>query len=91
METNKINELFHYYNINANIDSVYGNWAVSSEGDVVNYLYPFAIFAIHFRDENWMRILKTKFWFKPECEEALCNALKRAAEILEIEKEIELL
>ena len=40
VKEDKIKEQFHYYNIQAEIDSVYGNWAVSSNGDVVNFLYP---------------------------------------------------
>ena len=82
METNKIKEQFHNFNIHADIDSVYGNWAVSKEGDVVNCLYPYAILAIHFKDADWMEKLKTKVWFKSECEEALSQALERAKEIV---------
>ncbi len=82
METNKIKEQFHYFNIQADIDSVYGNWAVSTDGDVVNCLYPYTILAIHFKDTDWMEKMKTKVWFKPECEEALSQALARAKEII---------
>jgi len=82
MSQEKIIEQFHYFNIHADIDSVYGNWAVSTEGDVVNCLYPYAILAIHFKDTDWLEIMKTKVWFKPECEESLTQALKRAKEIL---------
>ena len=82
METYKIKEQFHYFNIQADIDSVYGNWAVSTDGDVVNCLYPYAILAIHFKDANWMEKMKTKVWFKPECEDALHKALDRAKEII---------
>ena len=81
MDTDKIKEQFHYFNIQADIDSVYGNWAVSTEGDVVNYLYPYAILAIHFMDTDWLTKMKTKVWFKPECEEAFKKALERAKEI----------
>ena len=48
----------------------------------MNYLYPYAILAIHFNDADWLEKLKQKVWFKPECEDALQNALKRAKEIL---------
>ena len=82
METIKILEQFHYFNIQANVDSVYGNWAVSADGDVVNCLYPYAILSIHFKDTDWMEKLRTKVWFKPECEEALSNALQRANQII---------
>ena len=81
MDNNKIKEQFHYFNIHADIDSVYGNWAVSSDGDVVNYLYPYAILAIHFNDTDWLEKMKTKGWFKQECEEAFKQAFDRAKEI----------
>lgn len=82
MNKSKVVEQFHYFNIQADVDSVYGNWAVSTEGDVVNCLYPYAILAIHFKDTNWMEKMKTKVRFKPECEESLCKALERAKSII---------
>ena len=82
METKKVLEQFHYFNIQADIDSVYGNWAVSTDGDVVNCLYPYAILAIHFRDVDWLEKMKKKIWFKPECEDNLQAALKRAEILL---------
>lgn len=82
MNKQKILEQFHYFNIQADVDSVYGNWAVSTDGDVVNCLYPYAILAIHFKDTDWREKMKTKVWFKQECEESLVNALKRANQII---------
>ncbi len=84
MSKKKIQEQFHYFNIQTDIDSVYGNWAVSTDGDVVNCLYPYAILAIHFKDTDWMKKMKTKVWFKPECEGALGMAIYRAKEIIEM-------
>ena len=83
METKKVLEQFHYFNIQAEVDSVYGNWAVSTDGDVVNCLYPYAILAIHFKDADWLAKMKTKVWFKPECEESLKSAINRAKQILQ--------
>ena len=82
METNKIKEQFHYFNIQADVDSVYGNWAVSTDGDIVNCLYPYAILAIHFKDSNWMEKMKNKVWFKAEYEASLSQALARANDII---------
>lgn len=82
MESKKVLEQFHYFNIQADIDSVYGNWAVSTDGDVVNCLYPYAILAIHFKDTDWVEKIKNKVWFKPECEESLSLALARAKDII---------
>ena len=78
---NKIKEQFHYFNIKSEIDSVYDNWAVSTDGDVVNCLYPYAILAIHLYDTDWLVKMKEKVWFKPECEGALRQALDRAKEL----------
>jgi len=83
MNKEKILEQFHYFNIQSGIDSVYGNWAVSTDGDVVNCVYPYAILAIHFKEADWLVKMKTKVWFRPECEEALSQALNRAKEIIQ--------
>ncbi len=80
MNKEKIQEQFHYFNIQAGIDSVYGNWAVSTEGDVVNSVFPYAILAIHLKDIDWMDKMNTKVWFRPECEESLRKAIIRAKE-----------
>ncbi len=82
MTDEKIFEQFHYFNIQADVDSVFGNWAVSTNGDVVNGLYPYAILSIHLKDGNWFNKIKSKVWFKPECEESLRQALNRANEII---------
>lgn len=79
MNENKVKEQFHYFNIQSEIDSVYGNWAVSKDGDVVNSVYPYTILAIHLNDSGWIEKMKTKVWFKPECENALKQALERAS------------
>ena len=88
MNNDKILDQFHYFNIQTGIDSVYGNWAVSTEGDVVNSLYPYAILAIHFKDVDWLEEMRSKVWYKPEYEESLSQALKRAKEILLISREM---
>lgn len=78
----KILEQFHYFNIHADVDSVYGNWAVSTNGDVVNSVYPYVILSIHVKEKDWLEIMKSKIWFRTECENALSKALFRANEIL---------
>ena len=69
MTIDKVLEQFHYFNINTDIDSVFGNWAVSVDGNVVNCLYPYIILAIHHKDAEWIEKMKAQIWFKPECEE----------------------
>lgn len=82
----KIREQFHYFNILADIDTVYGDWAVSTDGDVVNSVYPYAIMAIHFEGTDWLQVIRTKVWFKPEYEKTLLTALERAKVIIDCKK-----
>lgn len=77
----KVEEQFHYFNITSGVDSVFGNWAVSNDGDVVNCLYPYAIMRIHLDEQNWVEKLQAKVWFKEECTENLIMAIKRAGSI----------
>ena len=88
MNKAKVLEQFHYFNIQSDIDSVDGNWAVSSDGDVVNSVYPYAILSIHLCDSDWTEVMKTKVWYRPECENALKQAIYRANEIINNNKEI---
>lgn len=55
---------------------------MSSDGDVVNSVYPYAIMGIHLMDTNWMQEIREKVWFRPECEEHLMMALKRVKKII---------
>ena len=86
MNKQKILEQFHYFNINSEIDSYFGNWAVSKDGDVVNSVFPYAILAIHIKDIDWMEKIRTKVWFRPECEPHLKHAIERALQIDESKK-----
>lgn len=88
MNREKILEQFHYFNIHAGIDSIYGNWAVSTDGDVVNSVFPYAILSIHFEDTDWLEKMKSKVWFRQECENSLSNALERARVIIKEQKNI---
>lgn len=79
----KVKEQFRYFNIESEVDSVFGNWAVSKKGDVLNCLYPYAILSIHFKDTtDWVAKIRTKVWFKSECEDSLRQALDRANAII---------
>lgn len=80
----KVLEQFHYFNIKSEVDSIFGNWAVSREGDVVNYLYPYAIISVHLYEKDWVSYLRAKVWFRTTCEEDLRKAIERALEITNV-------
>ncbi len=77
----KAKEQLHYFNINSEVDSIWGNWVVSKNGDVVNARFPYAILSIHLYDKEWSEYLQQKVWFKDACKQDLENALKRARDI----------
>lgn len=78
MFSNKISEQFHYFNIKSELDSVFGNWAVSKNGDVVNYYYPYAIFSIYLNNYDMINSIVQRLWNKRENEDDLTKALERA-------------
>lgn len=79
MDKKKVEEIFHYFNINSEIDSVFGNWAVSTCGDVVNCLYPYLIPSIHIKEHDWIKKITGKFWVNQDSIQDLNKALERAA------------
>ena len=81
MREEKIREQLHYFNIHSEIDSVYGNWVITKKGDVVNYVYPYAIMSIHLYDIEWLSHFENKVWFKPYDKENFNNAIERAKTI----------
>lgn len=81
----KIKEQFYYFNIESEVDSAYGNRAVPKDGNEVNSVYPYAILTIHLKNVVWMEKMKTKVWFKPECEEYSRHVLSRAKAMLYID------
>ena len=81
-EINKIKEQFHYFNINTEVDSIYGEWAVSSKGDVVNSLYPFVIFSFKLHDCDWIQVIRERIWFEQESEQNFLKAMERADKII---------
>ncbi len=78
----KIIEQFHYFNINSEIDSVFGDWAVSKEGDIVNILYPYVIFSFLLNEKDWKVEVESEVWFKLEYTNSLILALDRAKDII---------
>ena len=80
-EISKVKEMFHYFNIESEVDSIYGNWAVSEQGDVLNYLYSYVVFSIHLYDDDWYSEVKSKSWFKDDCMDDFNKAYERAKNI----------
>lgn len=83
----KINEVFEYYNVPSEIDSTFGDWAVSKDGDVINLEHKYPIFTKQVQStgiDEWVDHLTEKTWFDANEEKDLRKSYMRAEEILEI-------
>ena len=83
----KINEVFEFYNVQSDTDSVFGNWAVSKDGDVINLenMYPIYTYQVQSTGvDEWVDHLTEKTWFDANEEKDLRKSYMRAEEILEI-------
>ncbi len=80
----KIKDAFEYYNVKSGINKIYGDWAVSNDGDVINcqYMYPIYSYQIKNDDEEWLSHMHEKTWFDQNCEMNFLSAMQRAHELL---------
>lgn len=78
IKAKKIQEQLHYFNIHSEMDSVYGNWIVTKNGDVVNFEYPIAVLSVHLYDQEWQKQIEGKEWLDSSYKEEFKKAIKRA-------------
>lgn len=83
----KINEVFEYYNVQSEIDSTFGNWVVSKDGDVINVEHMYPIFTNQVQStvvDEWVDHLTEKTWFNGSEAEDFRKSYMRVEEILHI-------
>ena len=83
MET-KQQFLAEMYNITSKIEKEFGHWLVTSEGDVINYKYPYPIYSYQMNEDTWLAQLREKAWFSKEEESHFLEAFKYACAMLKI-------
>ena len=77
----KILEQLHYFNIQSKVDSVYGDWVVTEDGDLVNFVYPFAILHVNIEECDWLIEIKRKSWYDLGTEKHFLSAFDKALKI----------
>ena len=83
----KINEVFGVYQVPSEVDSTFGDWAVSKDGDVINVEHMYPIYTNQVQSTSvgeWVDHLTEKTWFDANEESNFTKSYARAEEILQI-------
>jgi hypothetical protein len=83
----KIKETFDSYEVKSSVDSVFGDWVVSKDADVINVEKKYPIYAAQVENsslDSWMSHMSEKTWFDFQENADFQNAFERAKEILGI-------
>lgn len=61
----KINDVLDYYEVKSGVNTVFGNWVVSNEGDIINveFTYPIYSAQLNYGYERWHEHLEEKTWY----------------------------
>ena len=64
----KVKDVLNYYGVDSGVRSIYGNWVVSNDGDLVNiiHMYPIYSYALSRVDVGFRFNLMSKDWFDIE-------------------------
>lgn len=84
----QINDIFEYYEVHSGVDSVFDNWVVSREADVINVDKKYPIYTQQVKSEDVASKLghmREKTWFDSSEEENFLKAYERAHQILDEE------
>lgn len=82
-----ISKVFEYYEVPSEVDSIFGDWAVSKGGDVINIENRYPIYTKQVEStgiDEWVEHLAEKTWFNTNVENDFRNSYERAEEILQI-------
>ena len=86
MTTDKeIKHVFEYYEVPSGVDSIFGNWVVSEDADVINVERKYPIYTQQVKSQSidyWLDHMREKTWFNSPEEKDFIQAYERAEEIL---------
>lgn len=76
----QIEDVFDYYEVDSGIKNVYGDWAVSNGGDIVNISTKYPIYTPQLAQgkESWLSHLREKTWFDLQTESDFLHAFDDA-------------
>lgn len=88
MEHGEIISALRSYEINSDVDSIFGDWVVTTDGDLINIPRNYAIFSRDVNHDHWYLHLRgSKKWFEPD---SFLKAYTLACTILNIEVNLEM-
>ena len=81
MEQYRIKKILEGYDIQSEVDSIYGDWVVTKDGDLINIKWTYPIYSYEVNHTHWLAHLKEKKWFERS---SFMDAFNRACKILGI-------
>ena len=81
----EIKNVFDYYEVKSEVDSEYGDWVVSNDGDVINVEKKYPIYTSQVENgslNSWLEHMREKSWFDVHEDVDFQKAYKRAKEII---------
>jgi len=81
----KIKDTLDYYEVKSGVDSIFGDWVVSKDADVINVEKKYPIYTAQVKDsslDSWMSHMSDKIWFDSQENADFQNAFERAKKIL---------
>lgn len=72
----KIAEVLDFYNVKAGVEGVFGDWVVTSNGDVINVQFMYPIYSYQLDDgfDDWNEHLQEKTWYDASTEASFKKA-----------------
>ena len=83
---NETKKAFEYYKVSCGVDSIFGNWVVCQEADVINIEHKYPIFTTQVISESIdsrLEQMRDRIWFTSLEEEDFKLAYLRAEDIIE--------
>ena len=81
MELEEIKKVLESYDVKSDIDSIFQDWVVTTDGDLINVKDRCPIYSYEVNRNDWLVHLKEKKWFDRP---SFISAFKRACNILGI-------
>lgn len=76
------------YDVRSDVIGHYGNWVVTSDGDIINYEYAYPIYSYQVNDNEWLAQLRTKTWFNKKIETCFLEAFEAACSVLGVKVDL---
>ncbi len=72
------------YNVQSNVEEIFGEWIVTSDGDLISLQHHYPIYSYQIDDDTWLLHMEGKTWFDEKCKQDFLKAFNKSCEIQNI-------